>query len=402
MTREILLPVYLAASARFGDLHWANEHALGGVHYGGGREVRVFLQHVGQANLQHVNDTVTNKWDVDELLERLPVSTPERAFFASNPQFKQAFSDGKFNCWACPTRAEKRFHETNIGDLVLIVPSLGDHDSGVHYLGIVKAKCPIRAYDASKIFWPRSDEPNRLYLFIFFFDSERGFRGWFEFLEDIGYDKKYDPRGHYRGIAETRFAKWGGPEGYLRFLRTECRFEAMSPRPQTEPAAGTTLQPQAIQTERSEIKSTRVVSEALDEPEQETSPVAADLAEPPQPALSKVEVTRIIRDNLLTRRLKILHEHCCQICGNFIQLPNGSKYSEAHHIKPLGGEHKGADVAENILILCPNHHAECDLGAVRLDTAKIRFHPQHRVRAEYIEYHNTHIYDSRRSITSAK
>ena len=193
--------------------------------------MQVFLQHVGQENLLHINDTVTKKRGIDELLEQLPASAPERVFFAKNPHFKQSFSDGKFNCWACPTRAEPRFHETNIDDLVLIVPTLGKHDSGVHYLGIVKAKCPMRAYEASKIFWPRSAEPNSIYPFIFFFDSEIGFRGWFEFLDDIGYSEKYNPRGYYRRIDETRFTKWGGPEGYLRFLRTKCNFEAMSPRP---------------------------------------------------------------------------------------------------------------------------------------------------------------------------
>jgi hypothetical protein len=93
-----------------------------------------------------------------------------------------------------------------------------------------------------------------------------------------------------------------------------------------------------------------------------------------------------------TGGLKLLHQYQCQICGYYIRLSNGNRYAEAHHIRPLGGTHKGPDVAENILILCPNHHAECDLGAIKLDLGKIRLHPDHPITASYVEYHNRNIY----------
>jgi|SRR5208282_853055 len=115
---------------------------------------------------------------------------------------------------------ERRFEETEIGDLVLFVPLIGIHNGGVQQIGIVKAKCPFESYKASRILWP--DTPDqRLFPYLFFFDTEVGFRGWFEFLEDIGFSERWNPRGYYRKILSRHFDRWGGPEGYLRVLRTQ-------------------------------------------------------------------------------------------------------------------------------------------------------------------------------------
>jgi HNH endonuclease len=78
------------------------------------------------------------------------------------------------------------------------------------------------------------------------------------------------------------------------------------------------------------------------------------------------EVSRIVRDTSIVRQLKDLYANKCQICGIVLGLP-GSQYSEAHHVRPLGQPHNGPDITKNILILCPNHHAEFDLGYVAVD-----------------------------------
>ena len=44
------------------------------------------------------------------------------------------------------------------------------------------------------------------------------------------------------------------------------------------------------------------------------------------------------------------------------------------------------------LCLCPNHHAWCDLGAIRLDLAKLRRVDEHDIGREFIDYHNTKLY----------
>ncbi len=120
-----------------------------------------------------------------------------------------------------------------------------------------------------------------------------------------------------------------------------------------------------------------------------TEPIkSADLEEPPQRI--KSETTRIVRDTALTNSLKELHRYKCQFCGMVIQLPDGSRYSEAHHIKPLGGCHEGPDITKNIIVVCPNHHAMLDLGVIRLTIKDIQ--SGHEIGSEFIDYHNTVIY----------
>jgi hypothetical protein len=122
-----------------------------------------------------------------------------------------------------------------------------------------------------------------------------------------------------------------------------------------------------------------------------STPQASDLSEPMLPERIRSETYRILRDTALARSLKNLHGHRCQICGTRIPLGNGEFYSETHHIKPLGEPHCGPDVAENIIVLCPNHHVQCDYGAIRLSKQDLRKHPRHRIGDRYIEYHNSEI-----------
>lgn len=67
------------------------------------------------------------------------------------------------------------------------------------------------------------------------------------------------------------------------------------------------------------------------------------------------------RDNKTIAALKILREYKCQMCGTSILKRNGERYIEAAHIKRKS--EKGPEAPDNILILCPNHHKEFDLGA---------------------------------------
>ncbi len=116
------------------------------------------------------------------------------------------------------------------------------------------------------------------------------------------------------------------------------------------------------------------------------SPRAVDIAEP---TLRQESTTyRIIRDTNLAKRVKSLHGYRCQLCEYTLLLPNGSLYAEAHHIQPLGEPHNGPDVMENVLCVCPNHHAELDYGARRLQIGELRVLFGHSVGEEYIRYHN--------------
>jgi hypothetical protein len=154
----------------------------------------------------------------------LPNDAPEREYFEKDSTLHAAFPNGHLNCWGIPVNAEPSFRRTRLGDLVLIIPQIGVHDKGIHQIGIVKAKAPDKCYHASRVLWPKAPD-QRLFPFVFFFDAEVGFRGWFEFLEDLGYSSDWNPRGWYRPITGHRFPRWDGPEGYLNFLRTECGFK---------------------------------------------------------------------------------------------------------------------------------------------------------------------------------
>jgi hypothetical protein len=113
---------------------------------------------------------------------------------------------------------------------------------------------------------------------------------------------------------------------------------------------------------------------------------ACDVTAPP-PRVEAV-VLRIVRDTDLTRRLKALHDSCCQLCSTRLALSSTVAYSEAHHLQPLGRPHNGPDIAANVIVLCPNCHALCDRVALRIDAAKIRTVSGHLVGVEFLAYHN--------------
>lgn len=106
------------------------------------------------------------------------------------------------------------------------------------------------------------------------------------------------------------------------------------------------------------------------------------------PTFSAATIQRPDRDVPLVRALKSLYEDRCQICGEVLVLPGGRRYSEAHHIRPLGRPHCGPDSSKNLMIVCPNHHVLLDYGAIALDASAILLHPAHQLGREFLQYHN--------------
>jgi 5-methylcytosine-specific restriction enzyme A len=70
------------------------------------------------------------------------------------------------------------------------------------------------------------------------------------------------------------------------------------------------------------------------------------------------------RDNKTITQIKILRKFECQICGTSILKKDGTKYVEAAHIKAKNK--KGRETPDNIILLCPNHHKEFDLGSLEI------------------------------------
>lgn len=113
------------------------------------------------------------------------------------------------------------------------------------------------------------------------------------------------------------------------------------------------------------------------------------------------------RNRKIVQELKNLYINKCQICGEFIDMGKGLKYSEVHHIHPIGKEHNGADNKYNMIVLCPNHHKMFDLGILAinpvdcrsvvhidknniLNNKEIEF--KHLVAETNIRYHYEHIF----------
>lgn len=116
-------------------------------------------------------------------------------------------------------------------------------------------------------------------------------------------------------------------------------------------------------------------------------PQAVDM-DIPGPEREEVTISRIIRDTVMTRKIKALHGHACQLCGEWITLPDGKRYAEAHHLIPLGKPHSGPDIPANIIVVCPNHHAKLDFGCIQLKVEDLRVTAGHTISTKSISYHN--------------
>lgn len=83
-------------------------------------------------------------------------------------------------------------------------------------------------------------------------------------------------------------------------------------------------------------------------------------ATPHDPELIEFRGKQYKRDNKSIVNLKIIRGFKCQICNMTILKKDSTLYIEAAHITEK--RHKGLETPDNILILCPNHHKQFDLG----------------------------------------
>jgi len=66
--------------------------------------------------------------------------------------------------------------------------------------------------------------------------------------------------------------------------------------------------------------------------------------------------------------VKLAYENRCAFCGMALVVDaQGTTYSEAGHVQPIGEPFKGPDHLTNILPFCPNHHKAFDRGGVWID-----------------------------------
>jgi hypothetical protein len=127
-------------------------------------------------------------------------------------------------------------------------------------------------------------------------------------------------------------------------------------------------------------------------------PIVGESVKDP-PARMQCTTTRIVRDTAAARCLKEAYEYRCQVCGERIELGPSSFYAEVHHIHPLGGRPPGLDRHDNMLVVCPTHHAMFDLGVAKFESENkviisgktISLNLRHRLAPENLDYHNDEI-----------
>lgn len=128
-----------------------------------------------------------------------------------------------------------------------------------------------------------------------------------------------------------------------------------------------------------------------------TPPIGCDI-EPPSPDRVSAHVSRIVRDTATAYALKAQYDFECQLCGTALEYAPGAYYVEVHHLRPLGRPHDGPDARDNMLVLCPNHHALFDLGVpvfvaagrVLLNGQSYSLTQRHHVSSEHIAYYSNH------------
>jgi len=114
------------------------------------------------------------------------------------------------------------------------------------------------------------------------------------------------------------------------------------------------------------------------------------------PKIKEYVVSKHERKPEITIKIKNLYKNTCQICNEKLISPKGL-ISVGAHIRGLGKPHDGPDSIENLLCLCPNHHALFDSYAFYIEphTYKIigleefkdkKINILHKINNEHLEY----------------
>ena len=136
--------------------------------------------------------------------------------------------------------------------------------------------------------------------------------------------------------------------------------------------------------------------------QRENSTSEEEIEQPTSPAdRAPHTVNRIVRNVKFAEQIKEIYNNTCQVCNVFLKTPtDGLGISVAAHIKGLGKPHNGPDIKENMLCLCPNHHAQFDSYSFYIDPENFQIVgldvfegkpitriKKHKIKAEYLEYH---------------
>lgn len=255
------------------------------------------------------------------------------------------FPDGQFNCWGVPSGASNIINNLNTSDAVLLVESTSRE-------GRIPALCKVVG------FW--KDEFNQLsnalwgndkYPYIFFFRTEKLNLMWEEFLTHMGYKPKWDPRGKFYSVADSKLDSFGGAERYVEYLRANYAesidlFKSITIA-DVEKELGSADE-QFVNAVEQEVFNIKQLS--LD-----------NVPELTEGAVKKVKtVIEKPRSAAFRISVKKLYKNKCAICGYCLLSPDGKPALESAHLYPK--EFDGSDDFRNGVCLCKLHHWALDSG----------------------------------------
>ena len=215
--------------------------------------MNIFFHHVGaEGSSEDFPKTVFQRRDLSVVEENIPGDSPWKQAVVQT--LEREFPTNTFNCWGVPAGGEIVVQRLQEGDTVLLVES-ARIDGTIPALGVVKVFVPQPFIDLSNALWGSERFP-----FVFFFDTEVLEYPWIRFLDDIGYKERFNPRGQFLSVGESRLERFGGASGFLSYVRSE--FGVRDPAGSAKsPIGGTTKQDSDEYSEADFEKAVRTLEE---------------------------------------------------------------------------------------------------------------------------------------------
>jgi hypothetical protein len=302
----------------------------------------LYYHHVGQAG--------ANEDFPKTVYSKKPVTLVEEAISDEHPYKEQLlkqltinFPSGDFNCWGVPVGAAFVIKNLSAGDNVLLVES-------VALPGFIPVLCSVKLYynkdfsSLSKALWGASKFP-----YIFFFDTQQIDFTWEEFIVEMGYSGRYNPRGQFLRVRDIALNKYGGANGYVKYI-----WKRYGLRNQITNALAIIDEELANESEdhRGEVK------EQFTEIKEQSLSKTPELEGKGDKQTISMKLTP--RDEAFRLGIRMLYDNSCAVCSSRLLTPDGKAEVESAHIYPKSCN--GSDDLRNGISLCRIHHWAYDCG----------------------------------------
>ncbi len=257
--------------------------------------------------------------------------------------------------WGAQKSKEDTWQKMEIGDYVLFY-------SHYAYIQAGEIQMALISEDLALKLWPRDKETHEAWSCLYFIKNLRNINIP---IKDFNYAAGYDME-YLRGLQRVEekhlykiLASYGNLDNFIENITIglkDYQVGELNKISQKEPEKIGSAELESIDNIFGERDPDEVLAELS----------ARNLDRAPEER--QLQSIRIVRDYKLVRAIKEKYHNRCQVqtCQFTFKMSNGGFYSEAAHIKAISTRAIGVDVAENILVLCPNHHKMLDYGAMEI------------------------------------